>query len=240
MNPIKILVVATSHSELGHTGRKTGLWLHELAIPYYIFKEAGAEITLVSPIGGRVPLDPKSESIIAANSSTKRFLKDPEAISLLQNSAPLSSQTAKHFDIIFLLGGHGAMWDFPGNGTLTKLVEDFNTDNKFIAAVCHGVAGLLSPLDITGEPLVKNKLITGFSNSEEQASGIVEILPFLIESSSTALGANYSKAPDHLSHVVRDRNIITGQNPASSIEIASKLIYCMQKSIGESTLSFPL
>jgi putative intracellular protease/amidase len=231
MQPVKILIVATSHEKLGDTNRKTGLWLQELAIPYYIFRESGAVITLVSPKGGRVPLDPKSESIIAASSTTKRFLKDPDAISMLLHSIPLGTQNAEGFDILFLPGGHGPMWDFPGNEYLKKLLEDFNRQDKLIGAVCHGVAGLLSPINSAGEPLVKGRQVTGFSNSEERASGLESVVPFLLESSLVALGAIYTKKPDFLSHLVIDGNIITGQNPASSMEVALKLLHCMKKSI---------
>ncbi|HXB44178.1 MAG TPA: type 1 glutamine amidotransferase domain-containing protein [Puia sp.] len=234
MQAVKILIVATSHEKLGDTGRKTGLWLQELAIPYYIFRESGAVITLVSPKGGRVPLEPKSESIIAASSTTKRFLKDPEAISMLKNSIALSTQKAEDFDLVFLPGGHGPMWDFTDNGSLKKLLEDFNRQDKLIGAVCHGVAGLLSPVNSAGEPLVKGRQVTSFSNSEELASGLETVVPFLLESALVGLGASYTRKPDFLSHLVIDGNIITGQNPASSMEVALKLLHCMKKSIKNS------
>jgi putative intracellular protease/amidase len=229
VQPINILIVATSHDKMGDAECKTGLWLHELAIPYYIFKEVGWSITLASPKGGRVPLDPKSESIIAANSTTKRFLKEPEAISMLLHAHLLSTQKAEDFDILFLAGGHGTIWDFNGNEYLKKLVEDFNRADKLIAAISHGAAGLLSTVNAAGEPLVKGRQITCFSNSEEHASGLDGILPFLLEPSLIALGAIYTRNQDYLTHVVTDRNIITGQNPASSAEIARKLLQCMDK-----------
>ena len=233
MQPVRILIVATSHDKMGDTDRKTGLWLHELAIPYYLFREADCIMTLVSPKGGRVPLDPKSESIIAANSATKRFMKDPEAMEMMKHSDILGTQKAESFDILFLTGGHGAMWDFPCNNCLQALAEDFNNRDKLIGAVSHGSAGLLSPLNISGEPLVKGRQITGFSNSEEHASGLKSILPFLLGISLVALGAVYTKRPDFLSHLVTDRNIITGQNAASSMEVATKLLYCMKKTINK-------
>jgi putative intracellular protease/amidase len=143
MLPLKILIIATSHGELGNTGRKTGLWLEELASPYYIFKEEGALVTIASPVGGPIPLDPKSESIIVANSYTKKFLKDPEAITVLAHSVALDTLNAMDFDLVYLTGGHGAMWDFADNLPLTQLLEDFNRQHKLIGAVCHGVAALI-------------------------------------------------------------------------------------------------
>jgi len=236
MLPVRVLIVATSHDKMGDTDRKTGLWLHELAIPYYIFKEAGCTITLTSPIGGTVPLDPKSESIIAATSITKRFMKDSEAMSMLKHASTLSTQKEKDHELLFLAGGHGAMWDFHDNNNLKLLLEDFNHHDKFIGAVSHGAAGLLSPLNTTGEPLLNGRQVTAFSNSEEHASGLDSIVPFSLESSLKALGAIYTKRPDFLSHLVTDGNIITGQNAASSMEVAIKLLCCMKKSLQKKEL----
>ncbi len=236
MQPVRILIVATSHDKLGETDRRTGLWLHELAVPYYVFKEEGCAVTLASPKGGLVPLDPKSESIIAANSATKRFMKDPEAMSMLKHSNSLSTVTEKDYDILLLAGGHGAMWDFHYNNNLKILVEDFNQHGKLISAVSHGAAALLGSRNLSGDPLLSGRQVTGFSNSEEHASGLDSIVPFLLESSLTALGANYTKRPDFLSHLVIDGNIITGQNAASSLEVAMKLIYCIKKSLMKTEL----
>lgn len=230
MGPIKILIITTSHEQLGDTGRKTGLWLEELAVPYYIFKDAGALITLASPKGGPVPLDPKSESIIASNSTIRRFQKDPEAISWLSHSFPLSTQKAEDFDLVFLPGGHGPIWDFPGNEPLKQLLEDFNRQNKLIGSVCHGVASLLSLENGLGERLVKGRQLTAFSNSEEKVSGLTGIVPLLLESELVFLGASYSKGPDFESHTVIDGNLITGQNSASSKEVAKKLLVCLKES----------
>jgi len=230
MEPVKILIVATSHGQIENSNRKTGLWLEELAVPYYIFKEAGAMITLASPKGGEVPLDPKSESIIVSTSTTKRFQKDQEAMFLLENSIPIDTQKAEDFDLVFLLGGHGPMWDFPANEPLKQLLEDFNLQHKFIGAVCHGAAALIPVINKLEEPLMKGRQVTAYSNSEEQVSGMVSSLPFLLESKLIDLGAAYSKGPDFLSNMVIDGNIITGQNSASAKMVARKLLLCFKES----------
>lgn len=224
MLPIKILIVATSQEQMGDSSRKTGVWLEELAVPYTIFREAGAIVTLGSPKGGQVPLDPKSESIIVSSSTTRKFQKDPEAVSWLSKSIPLGTLKAENFDFIFLPGGHGPMWDFPGNRPLKELLEDFYRQNKFIGAVCHGVAGLLDLEDRLGEPLVKGRQLTAFSNTEEKVSGLTDIVPFLLETKLISLGALYHKRPDFESYVMMDGNIITGQNPASAKEVALKML----------------
>ena len=208
---------------MGDTGDKTGVWLEEIAAPYYIFKEAGADITLASPNGGQVPMDPKSQSIIVATRSTKRFLKDADAMNFLSHSTVLSAITADDFDAVFLPGGHGALWDCAGNKILKQLLEDFHHNGKPIGAVGHGVACLISLQYGKGEFLIKDKQLTGFSNSEEESSGLTWIVPFLLETKLLSLGAMYSKGANYVSYVVADANIITGQNPASSEEVAKKI-----------------
>lgn len=229
MRPIKILIIATSHGQMGDTNRKTGLWLEELAVPYYIFKDAGALLTLASPKGGLVPLDPKSESIIVANSTTRRFQKDPETIDMMANSIILGTQKAEDFDLVFLPGGHGPMWDFCDNQPLKLILEDFNRQDRLIGAVSHGVAGLLALKNKLGEPLVKGRQLTAFSNSEERVSGLTEVVPFLLESVLVSLGASYTKSQDFVSHVVIDGNIVSGQNSASAKEVAKKLLVCLKE-----------
>jgi putative intracellular protease/amidase len=229
MDPIKVLFVTTSHDELGDTGRMTGVWLEELATPYYVFKGMGAEIILASPNGGLAPLDPKSQSIIVATPSTKRFLKDEEALIFLSHSIPLEKAKASAFDMVFLPGGHGPMWDLAGNNILKKLLEDFNNANKPIGSVSHGVVGLLSLQDNKGGRLMKDKELTCFSDSEEESAGLNKTVPFLLESAFRLMGASYSKGPDYVSHVVADGNIITGQNAASSGEVAKKMIALVQQ-----------
>ncbi len=213
---------------MGSTLNKAGLWLETLAVPYYIFKEAGLLITLASPKGGVVPLDPKSESIIVSTSTIRRFQKDPETIAFLEHSIPLSTQIAADFDLLFLPGGHGPMWDFPRNESLRELSEDFNRQNKPIGAVSHGVAALIEMRNDLGEPLMKGRKLTGYSNTEEQISGLTGVVPFLLESAIVSLGASYSKGPNFEAHTVTDGNIITGQNAASAKEVAKKLLLCLK------------
>jgi len=231
MGPIKILVIATSHRQMGDSNRKTGLWLDELAGPYYIFKEAKALLTLASPEGGEIPLDPKSESIIVSTSTTKRFVNDPEAKSWFSDSAPLTTVKAENFDLVFLPGGHGPIWDFPANDSLKQLLGDFNCQHKLIGLVSHGAAALLQLHNILGEPLVKGRELTAFSNSEELVWGLTSTLPFLLETELISLGASFSKGPDFECHVVIDSNIITGQNAASAKEVAKKLLLCLKLSV---------
>jgi putative intracellular protease/amidase len=224
MQPIRVLFITTSHDMLGDTNNKTGVWLEELAAPYYVFKEAGADLTIASPKGGEVPIDPKSESIAVATKSTKLFLNDPEAMDFISHSSLLEDVKAIDFDVLFLPGGHGPMWDIAKNDMVTQLLEAFNNENKPIALVCHGVAGILSAKNNSGDFLIKGKQVTGFSNSEEESAGLTHTVPFLLETELVARGALYSKGPNHVSYMVADGNIITGQNPASSEEAAKKII----------------
>jgi putative intracellular protease/amidase len=226
---MRILFVATSHDEMGNTGKKTGVWLEEIAVPYYIFKNAGFEMAIASPKGGEVPLDPRSQSIIAATNSSRRFLKDADAMNFLYGSSLISTVSANDFDMVFLPGGHGPLWDLADHAPLKVLIEAFHHQNKTIAAICHGVAGLLSAQDAHGEYLIKGRKLTGFSNNEEKLSGLTEVVPYLLESRLVALGASYSKGEDYSSYVVCDGNFITGQNPASSGEIAKKLVILLQQ-----------
>ncbi|MFI5129442.1 MAG: type 1 glutamine amidotransferase domain-containing protein [Chitinophagales bacterium] len=228
MKLIKILFISTSHDTMGDTGKKTGLWLEELATPYYVFKDAGAEITLASPGGGKVPLDPKSQSIMVATSSTKRFLTDEAAMNFLSHSIVLEKIRADDFDVAFLPGGHGPMWDIAGNKIVKQLLEAFNNGGKLIAAICHGVAGLLALQNDKGELLIKGKQLTGFSSTEEESAGLTRIVPFLLETELLAGGALYTKAANYTSHVVTDGNLITGQNAASSGELAKKIVAWIQ------------
>lgn len=228
MKSIKVLFVTTSHDRMGDTNDKTGVWLEELAAPYYVFKDAGAAVTVASPNGGSVPIDPKSQSVIVATRSTKRFLKDAEAMNFLSYSIPLGEVNADDFDLVFLPGGHGPLWDIAGNKIVKQLLEAFNNENKPIGSVCHGVVGLLSLQNDKGELLVKGKQLTGFSNSEEKSTGLTGVVPFSLETKLLSLGALYSKGVDYVNYVVVDGNIITGQNPASSEEVAKKMVALLQ------------
>src|SRR5581483_2849599 len=198
MKSIKILFVTTSHDKMGDTADKTGVWLEELAAPYYVFKEVGANITLASPKGGQVPLDPKSLAIIIATRSTRRFLKDEEAMDTLSNSMVLSAIKEDDFDGIFIAGGHGSLWDIADNKILKPLLEAFLRNGKPVGAVCHGVAGLVSLQDDNGEYWVKDKQLTGCSNSEEESSGLTRVVPFLLETKLLSLGALYSKGANYV------------------------------------------
>ena len=236
MKATRILLIATSHSRLGDTGRRTGVWLEELAAPYYVFKDAGAVVTLVSPGGGLVPLDPKSQSIIVATSAVKRFLKDNEAVDFLSHSILPVGVKPDDYDGVFIAGGHGAMWDLAGNDAVTRLLEDFNSAGKPIGAVCHGVVALLPMQNNKGEVLIKGRRVTGFSNSEEGSTGLAAVLPFLLETELVSLGAGYSKGVDYASYVIVDDNLITGQNPASSEEVAKKILLLLKRNEYEPAL----
>jgi putative intracellular protease/amidase len=220
----KVLFITTSHNKMADTDEKTGVWLEELAAPYYIFKEAGADITLASPEGGKVPLDPKSQAIILATLSTKRFLKDEEAMNFLSNAIPLENVKDSDFDVIFLPGGYGLMWDLADNRKVRQLLEVFYGKNKPIGATSHGIACLLPLKNNKGEALIKGKQLTGIRNSEQNLSQLKDVTPFLLESRLLSLGALYSKGEDYVSHVVKDGNIVTGQNPASSKGVAQKIM----------------
>jgi putative intracellular protease/amidase len=228
MKTVKVLFIATSHNKMGDTGAGTGVWLEELATPYYLFKDAGASVTIASPLGGLVPLDPKSQSIMVATGSTKRFLKDTEAMNFLSHSLLLDEVMAEDFNAVFVPGGHGPLWDIAGNKKVKQLLEGFISKNKPVGSVCHGVAALLGLQNCKGEFLIKGKQLTGFSNTEEASAGLTAVVPFLLETELISQGALYSKAANHTSHVVTDGNIITGQNPSSSGDVAKKIITLLQ------------
>lgn len=221
---MKILIVTTSHEQLGNTSRKTGVWLEELAVPYYIFKDARADITLASPLGGPIPIDPKSESIIVSTPTIRRFQKDLEVASWLMLSIPLGTLRAADFDMVFLPGGHAAIWDFPGDDYLVELLQDFNRQDKIIGLLSYAASVLISMKTGDGEPFVKGKGLTAFSNSEEHLAGLTGIIPFSLESELVACKAYYSKAADYVCHTVVDGHIVTGQNAASAAEVAKKML----------------
>lgn len=225
---MNILMVLTSHDQLGDTGEPTGFWLEELAAPYYRLKNAGARITLASPKGGRPPLDPKSHAPDFMTDDTRRFEADAEAMAALDNTRPLAHVRADEFDGVFYPGGHGPLWDLTGNAASVHLIEHLYRAGKPVAAVCHGPAVLCHARTADGEPLVKGKNVTGFSNSEEAAVGLSDIVPFSIEDMLTGQGGHYRKAADWSSHVVRDGLLITGQNPASSSATAEALLAALK------------
>lgn len=222
----RILIVITSHDRLGDTGQKTGFWLEELASPYYVFVDAGAEVTLASIQGGEPPLDPKSHLPESQTESTQRFMADEVAKTGLKNTLAIADAKVEDYDAIFLPGGHGTMWDFPTSSRLKQLIEEFDRAEKAIAAVCHAPAALVSVTSASGEPLVKDRTITAFTDSEERAVQLEEVVPFLLETRLRELGSNFQVAADFEPHVQEDGLLITGQNPASS-ELAAKRVLAL-------------
>lgn len=213
---MKILMVLTSHDQLGDTGRKTGFWLEELAAPYYVFKDAGAEIVLASPKGGQPPLDPKSNEPDFRTDLTRRFEADEAANAQLASTVKLASVKQEDFDTVFYPGGHGPMWDLAEDPDSIKLLESFVAAGKPIALVCHAPGALRHVKGPDGKPLVQGKKVTGFTNTEEEAVGLTKVVPFLVEDELKAKGGIFSKTEDWGVYVVTDGELTTGQNPASS------------------------
>lgn len=221
---MKVLIVLTSHDQLGNTGRKTGFWLEELAAPYYAFKQAGAEITLASPKGGQPPLDPKSNEPMFQTELTRRFEADAAATAQLAATVRLDSVSQADYDTVFYPGGHGPLWDLAEDRHSIALIESFIAANKPVALVCHAPGVLRHVKTADGRPLVAGKKVTGFTNSEEEAVGLTNVVPFLVEDELIAKGGLYSKGEDWGSYVVSDGLLITGQNPTSSAATAALLI----------------
>jgi len=221
---MKILVVLTSHDQLGDTGKKTGFWLEEFATPYYIFKDANADVTLASPNGGQPPLDPKSDEPDFQTEATKRFKSDTDAQSVLANTLKLSEISPDNYDAVFYPGGHGPLWDLAEDRNSINLIETMIASGKQVAAVCHAPAVLRHVKSPDGSPLIRGRSVTGFSNTEEEAVQLTDVVPFLLEEELKAKGANYSKAADWNPYAVTDGTLITGQNPASSGLVAETLL----------------
>jgi len=221
---MKILLVLTSHDQLGDTGKKTGFWLEELAAPYYALKDAGAEIVLASPKGGQPPLDPKSDDADAQTEDTSRFKADAEAQAALAATVVLSSVKADDFDAVFYPGGHGPLWDLANDADSIALIEAFAKADKPTGFVCHAPGVLKSVNGPDGKPLVEGRKVTGFTNSEEEAVGLTDVVPFLVENVLIANGGDYSKGPDWGSYVLTDGKLVTGQNPGSSRAAAEALL----------------
>jgi len=220
----KVLMVLTSHSELGNTGRKTGFWLEELAAPYYTFKDAGVEVVLASPLGGQPPLDPKSNEPSFQTDLTRRFEADAAATAQLAATVRLDSVDQANFDTVFYPGGHGPLWDLAEDQHSIKLIESFIAADKPVALVCHAPGVLRHVKASSGRPLVEGKQVTGFTNTEEEGVGLTNVVPFLVEDQLKTLGGVYSKGEDWGSYVVSDGLLITGQNPASSAAAAAALL----------------
>jgi len=228
----KVLMVVTSHDRLGDTGQPTGFWLEELAAPYYVLKDAGAEITLASPKGGQPPIDPKSDDPKSQTPAMERFRNDPEAQRALANTVKLSTVTPSDYDAVFYPGGHGPLWDLADDPHSIALIERMYAAGKPVGAVCHGPAALRRAKAPDGTPLVKGKRVTGFANSEEAAVGLTKVVPFLVEDELTAAGGKYSKGADWADHSVTDGNLVTGQNPASSESTARALLKELEARLG--------
>lgn len=221
---MKILMVLTSHDQLGDTGEKTGFWLEEFAAPYYVLRDAGAEITLASPKGGQPPLDPKSDSEDAQTDATRRFKQDDAAQQALANTVKLSGVDADQFDAVFYPGGHGPLWDLAESADSRKLLESFAAADRPIGAVCHAPGVFRHVKGSDGEPLVKGRRVTGFTNGEEEGVGLTDVVPFLVEDMLKENGADYRKGDDWASYVEVDGKLVTGQNPASSEAAAKELL----------------
>jgi putative intracellular protease/amidase len=221
---MKILMVLTSHDQLGTTGLKTGFWLEEFAAPYYVFKDANADITIASPKGGQPPLDPKSDEPDFQTAATARFKDDKDAQAALAGSLKLSDISPGDYDAVFYPGGHGPLWDLTEDRNSISLIEEMYAAGKTVAAVCHAPAVFRHTEAPDGSPLVEGKSVTGFSNSEEAAVELTDIVPFLLEDELQVIGANYSKSSDWHPYVVTDGNLVTGQNPASSEGVAQALL----------------
>ncbi|MBC7525819.1 MAG: type 1 glutamine amidotransferase domain-containing protein [Flavobacterium sp.] len=226
---MKILIVLTSHSKLGNTDGKTGFWIEEFATPYYIFKEAGAEITLASPKGGQPPIDPKSDAPENQTTATIRYKKDHDLLHLMANTLKLEKIDSKDFDAMFYPGGHGPLWDLTTDKDSINLIEEFWDVKKPVATVCHAPSVLLNVKDEDGNFLIKGKNVTGFSNTEEVAVKLDKIVPFMLEDELKKKGAIYSKKEDWTSYFVKDGLLITGQNPQSSDAVAKELLAVLKK-----------
>jgi putative intracellular protease/amidase len=226
---MKILMVLTSHDKLGDTGKKTGFWLEEFAAPYYVFKDAGAEITLASPKGGQPPIDPTSDKEDAQTEDTRRFKADVEAQSHLGSTLKLADVTADGFDAIFYPGGHGPLWDLAEDKNSKRLIEAFAAADRPVGAVCHAPAVFRNTLTADGKPLVSGRHVTGFTNTEEEAAGLTKVVPFLVEDMLKAKGGNYEKGVDWASFVLRDGKLVTGQNPASSAKAAKAILALIEQ-----------
>ena len=226
---MKIALILTSHDQLGNTGHKTGFWLEEFAAPYYVFKDAGATLTLASPLGGQPPLDPASDAPGAQTDATKRFKQDPEAQQALAHTVKLDAIKAADFDAVFYPGGHGPLWDLAEDTHSIALIETAYAAGKPVAVVCHAPGVLRHVKAANGEPLVKGKPVTGFTNTEEEAVKLTNVVPFLVEDMLKENGGTYSKKADWQPYVVTAGNLITGQNPASSELAAEEVLKQLKK-----------
>jgi putative intracellular protease/amidase len=217
----KVLIVTTSHRQLGETGKPTGVWLEELAAPYYALLDGGAEVTIASIAGGPVPVDPRSAKRDGTDAEpTRRFLADSRAMAAIESTPSIAQLDPANYDAIFLPGGHGTMWDLPDSTALSAALGRAFDDGRIVAAVCHGPAGLVPARTAGGKPIVEGRRVSAFTDEEEEAAGLTKVVPFLLESKLRDLGARFEKGPPFQSFAVRDGNLITGQNPPSSAAVA--------------------
>ncbi|PAU95320.1 type 1 glutamine amidotransferase domain-containing protein [Aliifodinibius salipaludis] len=221
---MNILFVLTSHDKLGNTGKKTGFWIEEFASPYYAFLDKGADITLASPKGGQPPIDPSSDTPDAQTEATERFKNDEELQKKLAETKELSDVNEADFDAVFYPGGHGPLWDLAEDEDSINLIESFNKSDKPVGFVCHAPAALKEVKGTDDEPLVNGRKVTGFSNEEEEAVGLTDVVPFKVEDMLKENGGKYSKADSWEAYALEDGNLITGQNPASSELVAQKML----------------
>jgi putative intracellular protease/amidase len=235
LTPIKILMILTSHAIMGDTGKPTGVWFEEVATPYYAFIDAGAQVDIVSIAGGKVPIDPRSLKSAGENpKSVDRFLKDTAAMRKIEASLKVDQVTAQGYNAVFLPGGHGTMWDLPNSTALSTLVSNVWTSGKVVAAVCHGPAGLVNAMDEAGRPIVAGRRVSAFTNTEEKAAGLTQAVPFLLETRLRELGARFEGAPDFQAYSVRDGRLVTGQNPASSEDVARLTLEAVKETAASS------
>jgi putative intracellular protease/amidase len=222
---LKVLIVLTSNAVMGNGGHPTGFWLEEFTSPYYAFADAGATIEIASVAGGPAPIDPRSLPASGkVSASVERYTKDPALQAALQKTVAVASVASKDYDIVFLPGGHGTMWDLPGSEALAALVARTLIRGAVVAAVCHGPAGLVGARYADGKPVVAGRRVSAFTNSEERAAKLDKTVPFLLEDRLRALGAHFESGPDFQPFAIADGNLVTGQNPASSARVAELAI----------------
>jgi len=221
----RVLMIVTSHSTMGEGGKATGIWTDELAAPYYIFLDAGIEVEIASPKGSAVPFDPASIKPKGQNEAhIERFLADPAAQRKVAETLVVATVDSTKYDAVFLPGGHGAMWDLPNDAGVTRAVEMAFAANKIIAAVCHGPAGLVTAKRLDGKSILFERQVNSFTDEEEAAVGLTDVMPFKLETRMRELGGKFEKAQNWQSFAVRDGNLITGQNPNSSVQVAQHVL----------------
>ena len=228
MNSLKILIVVTSHSVMGNTGEPTGLWLEEFTTPYYAFVDAGTFVTIASIEGGAIPISPASKKLGENSASVERYLQDEDVLAAIKNTQAIKDLNSSQYDAVFLPGGHGTMWDLPNSEPLADLISQAYAQDKVVAAVCHGSAGLIGATKPDGSPLVDGLQVNSFTNSEEDAVGLSDTVPFMLETKLKELGADFQSGANFEPFAIEDGNLITGQNPASSLLVANKVLEALQ------------